>query len=288
MHGDSLLRRVGRGAMRPFRSADEVHAVTEHGRWIQHPVTTGRRIAVMGVRGGSGKSTVAALIASAYARHRDDRVLALDLDPELGTLPLRLGARAEHSLADLAEEDLGTATFEQVRPLLTALGDRLWALPATRGRLGAGHVDAELYRSAGTQLSRFFGITVADNGAGIRSRLHQAVLASAHAQILVAPATVDGAARVGRVLDWMAVGGLEALRPRTLVVFTARSPHRAGTVDVDRAAGILAEIGVAAIRLGFDRQLAVGTTLDHGRLAYSTRLTAIAIAAEALRRAVAP
>ncbi|WP_242903157.1 nucleotide-binding protein [Actinomadura terrae] len=288
VHGDSVMRRVLRGALHPFRSADDVREVTEHGRWIAHPVTTGRRIAVMGVREGSGKSTVSALVTTAFARHRDDRVLALDLDPEMGSLPLRLGVRNEHPVADLAGADLSTASFEQVRQFLVPLGERLWALPTTYGTVGAGRglVDAGRYQSAGVQLSRFFGVTVADNGAGTRTPLHRAVLAAAHAQILVAPATVDGAAAVGRVLDWMGSGDLRALLPRTLVVFTSHTPHKAGTVDVDRAAGILAEVGVNTIRLGFDRQLAVGTTLDHARLAYATRLTAIAIAAEALRLAL--
>ncbi|WP_158079342.1 AAA family ATPase [Actinomadura sp. CNU-125] len=93
VHGDPLPRRLARGAVRPLRAADDVRALAEHGRWLARPVTTGRRIAVTGIRGGSGKSTVAALVATVLARHRRDRVLALDADPQFGSLPLRLACR---------------------------------------------------------------------------------------------------------------------------------------------------------------------------------------------------
>ncbi len=285
-HGDPLLRRLGRGAARPFRAADDVQALAEHGRWLGHPVTTGRRIAVTGVRGGSGKSTVAALMASVFARHRQDRVLALDLDPLLGSLPLRLGVPPGPALADLAHEGLGTAPFDAVQPHLFRLTERLWALPGTRG-VGDARLDAALYRAAGLPLSRFFGVTVADCGPGVQTRLHREVLAAAHAQVLVTPATAEGAANAGRALDWLGSGDLRGLVARTLVVFTVRSPLGGRPPPiVRRAREILREVGADAVALNYDRHLAVGTTVNPSRLAYTTRVTAIAIAAEALRRAL--
>ncbi|MFI0482186.1 hypothetical protein [Actinomadura sp. 9N215] len=285
VHGDSLARRVGRGAVRPFRPADDVQALAEHGAWIQHPVTTGRRIAVTGLRGGAGKSTVAALVASAFARYRQDRVLALDVDPELGSLALRLGARPRNTPSELAGLDLGAAPFEDVEPRLTRLGESLWALPGHRGTIG-GDMDGGVYRAVGVPLSRFFGIAVTDCGAGISTDLHRAVLSAAHAQVLVTPATVDGAASVGRALDWMNASGFQDLVTRTLVVFAVQSPHLTRLADVRKAGEILAEAGVGSVKLRFDRHLATGSVLDTGRLAYATRVTAIVIAAEALRRAL--
>jgi MinD-like ATPase involved in chromosome partitioning or flagellar assembly len=285
VHGDTLLRRGIRGGLAPFRPADDVRALAEHGAWIQHPVTTGRRIAVTGIGGGSGKSTVAALIAAVFARYRQDRVLALDLDPEFGSLPLRLGMRARYTLADLAEIDAETVQFDGVEPRLARLGQSLWALPGHRGTLGV-HSDAALYRTAGVPLSRFFGVTVTDCGAGISTALHRAVLSAAHAQVLVAPATVDGVTSTGRALDWMNANGLRDLVNRTVVVFAVRTPHLARLTEVKRAAKVLAEARIGSVKLGFDRHIATGSVLDAGHLAYPTRVTAIAIAAEALRRSL--
>jgi MinD-like ATPase involved in chromosome partitioning or flagellar assembly len=144
----------------------------------------------------------------------------------------------------------------------------------------------EVYRAVGVPLSRFFGIAVTDCGAGITTDLHRAVLSTAHAQVLVTPATVEGAANAGRALDWMNASGFRGLVSRTLVVFAAQSPHLGRPADMRKAGEILADAGIGSVRLRFDRQLATGSVLDAGLLAYATRVTAVAIAAEALRRAL--
>ncbi|MFD0686796.1 MinD/ParA family ATP-binding protein [Actinomadura fibrosa] len=286
VHGDPLLRRLSRGAARPFRASQDVQALAEHGRWIQHPVTTGRRIAVTGIRGGCGKSTVAALISAVFARYRQDRVLALDLDPELGSLPLRLGIPAGHSLADLARAGLGTASFAEVEPYLARMGERLWALPGSQGAVGGAGLDADVYRAAGLPLSRFFGVTVTDCGVGVHTPLHHGVLAAAHAQVLVTPATPEGAASAGRALDYLAAGELRHLVARTVVVFTVPTPNARRLINVGQAREILREVGADALVMNHDRHLAIGTTVDPSRLAYTTRVSAIAIAAAALNRAL--
>ncbi|MEI5133184.1 hypothetical protein RB199_14575 [Streptomyces libani] len=76
--GDPLARRAGRALRRVFASspAAETAAVTQAAHAIQQPVTTGRQIAVSSIRGGAGKSTVAALLALTFA-----------------ALPLRPGSR---------------------------------------------------------------------------------------------------------------------------------------------------------------------------------------------------
>ena len=48
------------------------------------------RIAVASVKGGVRKTTVAACLGLALAEHRGDRVVALDANPDTGTLADRL------------------------------------------------------------------------------------------------------------------------------------------------------------------------------------------------------
>jgi MinD-like ATPase involved in chromosome partitioning or flagellar assembly len=289
VRGDSLIRRMRRAAAGPFRAAEDVRALTDSGHWIQHPITTGRRIAVTGIRGGAGKSTVSALIAAAFARYRQDRVLALDLDPEFGSLPLRLGVRsggAGGSAADLTRVDVRTASFEEIEPRLERLGERLWALPGSRDVLGSGRLDAAAYRSAGLPLSRFFGVTIADCGTGMRTDLNRAVLAGTHAQVLVAPATREGAESARDALGGLAVNNLHALVPRTVVVFTVHSRPGARTFDLAGARTLLRGAGAEAALLGYDGHLAVGATIDPARLGYAARVSAIEVAATALRAAL--
>ncbi|KAB2388804.1 nucleotide-binding protein [Actinomadura montaniterrae] len=288
VHGDSMLRRLRHAAAGPFRAAEDVQALTENGRWIQHPVTTGRRIAVTGIRGGAGKSTVTTLIATAFARYRQDRVLALDLDPEFGSLPLRLGVRPSSSTTGLTRLDVGTASFEKIEPQLERMGERLWALLGPRDALGRGRLDAAAYSAKGLPLSRFFGVTIADCGAGIRTDLHQAVLSGTHAQVLVAPATQEGTASAHSALDWLHRGPMHDLVRRTIVVFTVHSRPGSRAFDLAGARAALRDTGVETVQLGYDDHLAVGTTIDPDRLGYSTRVSAIDLAAAALRAALRP
>jgi len=269
-----------------FRPAEDLAGLAEDAADVQRPVTTGRRIAVVGMRGGSGKSTLAALLALVFAHHRRDRVLAVDVDPDLGSLPLRLGVRHRHALADVQEALAGARSFEDIEPYLTPASERLWVLPANRGRLGDSPLTPQIYEHNAVPLSRFFGVTIIDCGSGMRGALQRTVLAGAHAVVLATPATPDGARSAGRALDLVAGSGLGHLIARSVVVFTVKSPHTRKTLDFSGAAAILADVGAGAVRLHYDRHLASTSTLDPGRLAHGTRTTAVRIAAEALRRAV--
>jgi len=59
-------------------------------------------IAVSG-KGGSGKTTLAALIIKALTEQHDEAVLVVDADPN-STLPMALGVRAEKSVSDIRED----------------------------------------------------------------------------------------------------------------------------------------------------------------------------------------
>lgn len=88
---ESPLHRLLSGSADLFRGDDYPQRLAEAAAGTQLPVTTGRRIALVGSRGGAGKTTVAALLARIYAAMRSDTVAAVDLAPGAGTLGLRLG-----------------------------------------------------------------------------------------------------------------------------------------------------------------------------------------------------
>jgi MinD-like ATPase involved in chromosome partitioning or flagellar assembly len=283
MHGDPLLRRVGRGVRRVVgvSAAQDVHDWTAVAAAMQQPVTTIRRIAVSSVRGGAGKTTVAVLIASALARHRQDRVLLIDADPGLGSLPMRFGMTAAPSLRDFAGNR--PTSFEEVRPHLTRTDVGLWVLPGARGEMADQPLDLATYASVTSVLDRFFTVVVIDCGVGMVGELPEAILASAHACVHVTPATNDGAIGVGRALDWMERNELRGLVPRTVAVFATHAPH--ARPDLHQAATLLRDNGVGVAYLPYDRHLASGGVLIPSLLAETTRSVALTVAAEALTRA---
>ena len=54
------------------------------------PLPGAHRVAVTSIKGGVGKTTVAACLGLVLAEHRGDRVVALDANPDAGTLADRL------------------------------------------------------------------------------------------------------------------------------------------------------------------------------------------------------
>jgi MinD-like ATPase involved in chromosome partitioning or flagellar assembly len=261
--------------------AQDVNDWTAVANGLRQPVTTIRRIVVSSVRGGAGKTTVAALMASALARHRQDRVLLIDADPGLGSLPMRFGMTGASSLRDFAGHRPGS--FEEVAPHLTRTDSGLWVLPGASAAMAEHPLDLVTYESAISVLSRFFTVVVIDCGAGMLGELQEAILASAHACVQVTPATTDGAVGVGRALDWMERRGFGELVPRTVTVFATHAPH--ARPDLHEAAGLLRDNGVGVAYVPYDRHLASGGVLVPALLAESTRTAALALAAEALTRA---
>ena len=282
-HGDPLARRMGRGMRRAMgaRAAREVREQEAAAGILGQVVSSCRRIAVTSVRGGAGKTTVTALVARTVAAHRTDRTLVMDADPSLGSLPLRLGVNAERAYRAAST----LPNWEAAQAYLTQAGERLWVAAASSARALSDELDLTDFQTAQGEFSRYFGICLVDCGPGLTSELHQGVLAASDAQILVAPATVDGALSTRSALDWFQRGPHAALLQRTLIVLASHSPHIDG--DLNRSRALLAAEGLPVIHLPYDRHLAAGTSVDTSLLAETSQATAVHLATAAFTRATA-
>ncbi|MBB5933921.1 hypothetical protein [Streptomyces zagrosensis] len=278
-----MARRTGRTLLRLVSSATrESTAVTEAARAIQQPVTTGRQIAVTSIRGGSGKSTVAALLALTYAHYRTDPVLAVEADPALGTLPRRLGvAEVRWTCADLARIVDPSMRITDLTGYLVPHAGGGWLLPGSQGAVGT-QLDIEAYRTVMTSVRRYFGMTVVDCET-LPAEVARTALTTTQARVVVAPATVEGVAATRAVLDW--VGGLHrSMLPTTVVVLNHTVPH--ASLDAGKAAEHLGRDGAQVVTLPYDRHLAPGGIVRTRLLAQRTVDATAQLAAAVLDRAV--
>ncbi|KOG63232.1 ATPase [Streptomyces griseoflavus] len=277
-HGESFAARVARTLRRTLTSsaAREIDAVTRIAGVLQRPVTTGRQIAVTSIRGGSGKSTVSALLGTTFAHYRQDPVLVLEADPALGSLPLRLGARTHRwttsDIADIVKPDM---SLLDVTGYLVQLPDNAWLLPASRGQVGA-MLDSRAYERAVVALRRYFGVMVIDCET-LPAEVGRVALAAAHIRVLTAPATPEGVTSTYAVLRWMQ-GLPRHVIAGTVVVLTALM-SRPG-IDLDEATGKLTSTGASVRVLPYDRHLAAGGRIQPELLAHPTRQAAARIAAD--------
>ncbi|MFD5422137.1 hypothetical protein ACFWJT_29455 [Streptomyces sp. NPDC127069] len=284
-HGDPLMRRTLRSLRGALGSSAAKAVASETGlaTQVQQPVTTGRHIVVTSIRGGSGKTTVTALLSRTYNHFRHDPVLTLEADAALGTLPVRLGVESlRWTCGDLAQIVRPSMQLTDITGYLVPLHDGGWLLPGSQGRIGA-QVDVATYRTVMVALRRYFGVTVVDCET-LPGEVARTALDTAHARVLTTPATAEGLVSTHAVLDWLASLPVPVL-PRTVVVLTVQSPHPA--VDLAKATAKLAATGAGVVVLPYDRHLASGGAVRTDLLGEGTRQATVRLAAEVLQRAVA-
>ncbi|MGP3752573.1 MinD/ParA family ATP-binding protein [Streptomyces sp. IBSNAI001] len=277
-HGEPLVSRAANAVRRIVSSsaAREVAEITRTAERLQQPVTTGRQIAVTSIRGGAGKSTVAALLGTTYAHYRQDPVLLVEADPALGSLPLRLGAQSlRWTAGDVANIVEPQMSLLDVTGYLVQLPDNAWLLPGSQGRIGA-MLDTRAYERVMVSLRRYFGVTVVDCET-LPAEVARVALSASQARVLTAPATLEGVTSTYNVLEWMK-GLPRHVIEGTVVVLTEQTP-RAG-VDLDKAAQKLESTGAGVQVLPYDRHLAAGGAIRTELLARSTRRAATQLAAD--------
>ncbi|MCM1968758.1 hypothetical protein [Streptomyces sp. G1] len=282
-HGDSVTRRAG-GSLRRLTAsaAQEVAQQTRLAQEVQQPVTTGRVIAVTSIRGGVGKSTVAALLGRTFNHYRHDPVLTLEADAALGTLPVRMGAESVRwSCGDLARILTPSMQLTDLTGYLVPVADGGWLLPASNGRVGPP-LDVRTYRTVTLALRRYFAVTVVDCET-LPGDVARTAMDTAHARVVVAPMTAEGVDGTRQVLDWLAQLPHSALAA-TVVALSAATPDT--TLDPKAAAAYLREPGVPVVPIPYDRHLAQGGPIHTAMLGRSTREAAVSLAAETMRRAV--
>lgn len=283
-HGDPLARRLGRGVRNAMgggaREARERAAFAE---LMQRSVPSSRQIAVASVRGGAGKTTMAAMLATELALHRADRVLAADADAELGSLPLRLGVRPQMSLFELAAAN--PATFEEVERYLARTPQGLYVLSSTRGGRIAGEFTLETFQTALSSVSRYVAATVVDCGAGILTEVNRGVVAGSHGLVLVTPGTVDGALSARGALEWYSANDQGGLLGRTVIAMVSHAPQVGA--DLQRAQQMLAAWGLPVVFVPYDRHLATGSSVELSKVSAAARSAFTRIVHEVFSRSLA-
>ncbi|CAL9306580.1 MULTISPECIES: type VII secretion protein [unclassified Streptomyces] len=284
-HGDSAARRVAE-SLRGLAGSAAKDAAAPHGPAgceVRLPVPSGRVIAVTSIRGGVGKSTVAALLGRTFTRLRPDPVLTLEADAALGTLAVRMGAPSVRwSCPELARILTPRMDLNDITGYLVPVTDGGWLLPASQGRVGPP-LDVPTYRTVSLALRRHFAVTVVDCET-LPGEVARTAMDTAHARVIVAPRTAEGVGGTRVVLDWL--GGLPHRRAidSTVVVLTSNAPDM--TLDLKTAVAHLREPGVTVLPLPYDRHLAQGGPIHPARLARATNDAAVELAGTALRRAL--
>jgi MinD-like ATPase involved in chromosome partitioning or flagellar assembly len=154
----------------------------------QQPAVSHANVAaVISPKGGVGKTTSAFVIGNLLADRLRLRVIAVDANPDFGTLaalaPDQL--RSERSLADLLTDIERIDTAAQLRSYVSPLPTGLHLLGAPADAEVMARLGPEAYGELLVLLATFYELVLLDLGTGVAGRLAQFAIASADQLVLV-------------------------------------------------------------------------------------------------------
>jgi MinD-like ATPase involved in chromosome partitioning or flagellar assembly len=212
-------------------------------------------VAVMSPKGGVGKTTLTATLGSLFAMLRQDRIVAVDNDPDFGSLGRTL--TPEHMV--FVDEMLEVLDYPEltVTELDTHLGrgaHGIMVLPSPIDPARMARLDEEAYTRVIRRLQDMVGMVLLDCGTGLHAPASRAALRTADQILLVTdaePATAtlvtEAAAllRRGNVPVWLVVNKLpeRGARRLDLPALERYIPQARGLVTVAfeaRAAAVVA------------------------------------------------
>ena len=164
---------------------------------VRRPVRGDYRIAVLSLKGGVGKTTTTVGLGSTFASLRGDRVIAVDANPDLGTLAQRVPSQTSSTVRDLLA-DPAIHRYSDVRAHTSQAPSRLEVLASERDPAAAEAFSDTEYRGVIGLLQRYYNLIITDCGTGMSHSAMTGVLDLADAVVLVSspsPSTAPAAPR---------------------------------------------------------------------------------------------
>ncbi|OBA61396.1 hypothetical protein A5647_11345 [Mycobacterium sp. 1100029.7] len=238
------------------------------------------QIAILGLKGGVGKTTVTVALGSVFAQVRRDRILAFDADASCGNLADRAGRQSDATIADLlADKEL--AHYNDVRAHTSANAVNLEVLPAEDYSTARRAFSEADWHYASDAVSRFYNLVLADCGAGLFDPVTRGVLSTTSAVVIVTSASIDGARQAAVAIDWLRNNDHQDLLSRACVVINNVSPGETNiaAAELSRQFGQYVQPG-RIIVLPWDKHIAAGTEIQLHLLdpAYKHRVLELAAA----------
>ncbi|HXW44074.1 MAG TPA: MinD/ParA family protein [Streptosporangiaceae bacterium] len=244
------------------------------------PVASGHhRVAVMSMKGGVGKTTTTVALGSMLASVRADRVIALDANPDRGTLSDKLPVQTGRSVRDLLEQRASISRYADIRAFTTQTVTRLEVVASDQNPAAAITFSEADYYAACAVLERFYSVCLTDCGTGMTHSAMSGVLRMTDQIVLVTTASVDSARSGSATLDWLISHGHQDLAETAVVVLNAiRRPGR-GDVDLGRLEAHFAARCRTVVLVPYDAHLARGAEVELDQLAGSTAEAYLSLAA---------
>jgi MinD-like ATPase involved in chromosome partitioning or flagellar assembly len=245
---------------------------------VNHPLIGCHKLAILSLKGGVGKTTVTATLGATFASLRGDRVVAVDANPDRGTLSQKIPLETSATVRNLLRDAQRVRRYTDVRAYTSQGPSRLEVLASEQDPAVSEAFSEEDYRRTVTLLEHFYNIVLTDCGTGLMHSAMYGVLGLADQLIIVSSGSIDGARSASATMDWLDAHGHGDLVKNSVAVINC--VHRsAGGVDLGKVAEHFAARCREVVRIPFDAHLEEGAEVDLDRLEPATRLALLELAA---------
>ncbi len=237
-----------------------------------------RFVPVLTRKGGVGKTTITALLGMAMADVREDRVIAVDANPDRGTLAERVDKQTSATVRDVVTRAPSINSFSDFAALVSRDETRLDVLASDTDPQLSEAFDEDDYNVVADLAARFYSVVLTDCGTGIVHSVMRATLQRADAVVIVSGGSVDEARLASETLTWLEANGYGEL-VRNAVVALNTGTQGTSLVKIDEIESHFRSRVREIVRIPYDPQLAAGSVVDYRELAPLTRASARELAA---------
>jgi len=246
---------------------------------IGAPLTNGTKfVPVLTRKGGVGKTTVSTLLGMAMALVREDRVIAIDANPDRGTLAERVSKSTRFTVRDVVNRAASIDGFADFSTMVSRDVSRLDVLASDSDPMLSEAFDEGDYNVVADMAARYYSVVLTDCGTGIVHSVMRPTLQRASTLVVVSGGSVDEARLASETLTWLEANGYGDL-VRNSVVALNTATQGTQLVKLDEIENHFKTRVRNVVRIPYDPALAAGSVIKFKDLKWQTREAARELAA---------
>ncbi len=235
-------------------------------------------VPVLTRKGGVGKTTVTTLIGMAMSLVREDRVLAIDANPDRGTLAARVEQKSDRTVRDVVRRAGGINSFTVFSDFVSRDRTRLDVLASDTDPMLSEAFNEGDYNVVADIASRYYSICLTDCGTGIVHSVMRAILLRANGLVVVSGGSIDEAKLASETLTWLESNGFGELVKNSVVALNTAT-YGTQLVKLDEIENHFKTRVRAVVRIPYDPMLAAGAAVQFDKLHPATKQAARDLAA---------
>lgn len=237
-----------------------------------------RFVPILTRKGGVGKTTITALLGMAMAEVREDQIIAVDANPDRGTLSERVNKQTRATVRDAVTKAAAITSFNDFTELVSRDETRLDVLASDTDPMLSEAFDENDYNVVADLASRFYSVMLTDCGTGIVHSVMRATLQRADEIVIVSGGSIDEARLASETLTWLEANGYGDLA-RNAVVAINTGTQGTNLVKLEEIEAHFQSRVREIVRIPYDQHLASGSVINFKQLAPLTRDAARELAA---------